>query len=409
MTAPDYQPRERALLGLLAAIQVTHIMDFMMMMPLGPQLMRVFQVTPHEFGLLVSAYTFGAAASGFLAAFHIDRFDRKIALLGIYSGFVVTTLLCAIAPGFWTLLGARAAAGVFGGIAGAVVYAIIGDLIPEARRGAATGVLSSAFSLAAIAGVPIGLFLANRYTWRAPFAFLTVASLLLWAISARLLPKIDRHLKTRRSVSAAKQLQAVFADRNHLQAFALTATLMFAGFSVIPFISPYMVANVGLAETDLPYLYFAGGLATLFTSRWIGRLSDRHGKRRMFRIVATISMLPLMITTNLPPVPVPLAICASVIFMVFVSGRFVPLMAMVTGSVAPRLRGSFLVFNSSIQQLFAGLAAYSGGLIMGRAADGRITHYWVVGLLAVAATLACVWLSGMVQPASEDTADAARS
>ncbi|MEO8037880.1 MAG: MFS transporter [Betaproteobacteria bacterium] len=409
MTAPDYQPRERALLGLLAAIQVTHIMDFMMMMPLGPQLMRVFQVTPHEFGLLVSAYTFGAAASGFLAAFHIDRFDRKIALLGIYSGFVVTTLLCAIAPGFWTLLVARAAAGVFGGIAGAVVYAIIGDLIPEARRGAATGVLSSAFSLAAIAGVPIGLFLANRYTWRAPFAFLTVASLLLWTISARLLPKIDRHLKTRRSVSAAKQLQAVFADRNHLQAFALTATLMFAGFSVIPFISPYMVANVGLAETDLPYLYFAGGLATLFTSRWIGRLSDRHGKRRMFRIVATISMLPLMITTNLPPVPVPLAICASVIFMVFVSGRFVPLMAMVTGSVAPRLRGSFLVFNSSIQQLFAGLAAYSGGLIMGRAADGRITHYWVVGLLAVAATLACIWLSGMVQPASEDTADASRS
>ena len=132
MTATDPQLRERALLALLAAIQVTHIMDFMVMMPLGPQLMRVFHVTPKEFGLLVSAYTFGAAASGFFAAFHIDRFDRKTALLGIYAGFAVTTLLCALAPGFWTLLAARAAAGIFGGIAGAVVYAIVSDLDPRA-------------------------------------------------------------------------------------------------------------------------------------------------------------------------------------------------------------------------------------------------------------------------------------
>jgi predicted MFS family arabinose efflux permease len=199
-------------------------------------------------------------------------------------------------------------------------------------------------------------------------------------------------------------MKAVFVHRNHLMAFSLTATLMFAGFSVIPFISPYMVANAGLAETDLPYLYFGGGLATLFTSRWIGRLSDRHGKRRVFRIVATCSIVPLLITTNLPPVPVPVAIGASMIFMVFVSGRFVPVMALVTASVEPRLRGSFLAFNSSIQQLFAGLAAFSAGLIMGRAPDGRITYYWVVGLVAVTATLACIWLSGRVKSAADEAA-----
>lgn len=399
MTTGALELRERSLLLILAAIQVTHIMDFMIMMPLGPQLMRVFHVTPHEFGLLVSAYTFGAAASGFLAAFHIDRFDRKTALLGIYAGFAVTTLLCALAPGFWTLLAARAAAGVFGGIAGAVIYAIVSDLIPEQRRGTAMGVISSAFSLSSIAGVPIGLFLANHFGWRAPFGFLTVASVLLWIAGSRLLPKLDRHLHARRASSIRSQLRAVFFNRNHLNAFALTAMLMFAGFSVIPFISPYMVANAGLAETDLPYLYFAGGLATLFTSRWIGRLSDRHGKKRVFRVVATISIVPLLITTNLPPVPVVVAIGASVLFMVFVSGRFVPVMALLTASVEPRLRGSFLAFNSSIQQLFAGLAAYSAGLIMGRAADGRITYYWVVGLVAVTATLACIWLAGRVRSA----------
>lgn len=399
MTPTDPQLRERVLLALLAAIQVTHIMDFMVMMPLGPQLMRVFHVTPHEFGLLVSAYTFGAAASGFFAAFHVDRFDRKTALLGIYAGFAVTTLLCALAPGFWTLLAARAAAGIFGGIAGAVVYAIVSDLVPEQRRGTAMGVISSAFSLTAIGGVPIGLLLANHFGWRAAFGLLTVASVLLWIVSWRVLPRLDRHLHARRASSIGSQLHAVFANPNHLNAFALTATLMFAGFSVIPFVSPYMVANVGIAETDLPYLYFTGGLATFFTSRWIGRLADRHGKKRMFRIIATISIVPLLITTNLPPVPVPLAICASVIFMVFVSGRFVPVMALVTGSAEPRLRGSFLAFNSSIQQLFAGLAAFSAGLIMGRAPDGRITYYWVVGLIAVTATLGCIWLSGRIRPA----------
>lgn len=401
MTTGGTELRERSLLLLLAALQVTHIMDFMVMMPLGPQLMRVLHVTPHDFGLLVSAYTFGAAASGFFAAFHIDRFDRKTALLGIYAGFTVATLLCALAPGFWTLLAARVAAGVFGGILGAVVYAIVGDLVPEQRRGTAMGIISAAFSLSAIAGVPVGLFLANHFDWRAPFAFLTVTSFLLWVLCWRTLPRVNRHMEIRREVSVLEQLHAVFAQRNHLNAFALIATLMFAGFSVIPFISPYTVANVGLKETDLPYLYLAGGLATLFTSRWIGRLSDRHGKKRVFRVVAAISIVPLLITTNLPPVPVPVAIAASVVFMVFVSGRFVPVMALVTSSVTPRLRGSFLAFNSSIQQLFAGLAAYSAGLIMGRAADGRITHFWAVGLLAVTATLACIWLAGRVKPAVE--------
>ena len=259
------------------------------MMPLGPQLMRVFHVTPHEFGLLVSAYTFGAAASGFLAAFHVDRFDRKTALLGIYAGFAVTTLLCALAPGFWTLLAARAAAGIFGGVAG--------------RRGLCDRRRSHSRAAPRHGdGRDLVGFLAVGHRRRAdravPRQSLRLARTVRIA-HGRERPALDRGWRLLPETGPASarpprefdtsQLRAVFANRNHLNAFALTATLMFAGFSVIPFISPYMVANVGLAETDLPYLYFAGGLATLFTSRWIGRLSDRHGKKRMFRVVATIS------------------------------------------------------------------------------------------------------------------------
>ena len=396
----DPQVRERLVLALLAGVQLTHILDFMVLMPLGPQLMRVFQVSPGQFGLLVSAYTFGAAAAGIAAAFHVDRFDRKHALLVIYAGFAVTTLLCALAPGFGTLLAARAAAGMFGGIAGAVVYAIVGDLIPEARRATATGVVASAFSLSAVAGVPLGLFLASRFGWRAPFVLLACVALPLWIVAFRILPPVTQHLSASARPSTVGQLRTVFGHPNHRRAFALTTVMMFAAFSVIPFISAYMVANVGLRETDLTWLYLAGGLATFFTSRLIGRLADRYGKKRVFRVLALISTVPLLVTTNLPPVPVPVAILASVLFMVFVSGRFVPVMALLTASVDSRVRGSFLAFNSALQQLSAGLASFCAGLALGHSATGQITRYWLVGVVAVAATLAGIALVGRLQTAS---------
>jgi predicted MFS family arabinose efflux permease len=389
---------EVVLLLVLAGIQFTHIMDFMIMMPLGPQLMRVMLISPQQFGLLVSAYTFTAAAAAFAAAFYTDRFDRKKTLLFLYAGFVVSTLLCSLAPGYGALLAARAVAGAFGGVAGATVHSIIGDAIPETRRGAATGVVMSAFALSSIAGVPIGLFLANHFSWRAPFIFLTALSVLVMLGAWKILPAMRGHIAHGETHQPLKQMKAVFGQANHLRAFAFMAVLMFAGFSVIPFIAPYMVANVGLKETDLPYLYFFGGLATVFTSRYIGRLADRHGKRQMFTVIATVSIVPLLITTNLPPVPVPVAIGSSVIFMVFVSGRFVPAMALIISSVQPRLRGSFMSINSAIQQFGSGAASLLASFLLGHAAGGALTHYWVVGLVAVGSTLACIGLAWRVRP-----------
>jgi predicted MFS family arabinose efflux permease len=391
--------RERTLLALLAIVQVTHIMDFMVLMPLGPQLMRVLAISPQQFGLLVSAYTFAAGASGALAAFFVDRFDRRTALLVIYGGFGASTLLCALAPGYEALLAARIVSGLFGGIAGAMVQTIVGDVIPESRRGRASGVIASAFSLSSVAGVPVGLFLANHFGWNAPFAFIAALSLPLWIAIARVVPPLDRHLRDRRAAahSPVALLRDVFGSSNHRAAFMLTGCLMFAGFSVIPFISPYSVKNVGLAETDLPTLYFFGGLATLFTARLVGRFADRFGKRRTFRAIACASMLPLLVTTHLPPVPVWIAICSTVLFMVLVSGRFIPLMALVTSSVEPRLRGAFLAFNASIQQLFAGAAAFGAGLVIGHGPAGELVRFGTVGWIAVGFTALCIVLAGRVK------------
>jgi predicted MFS family arabinose efflux permease len=394
----DSNISERVLVFVLAAIQFTHVMDFMIMMPLGPQLMRVMLISPQQFGLLVSAYTLTAAVAALAVAFYTDRFDRRKTLVFLYAGFVISTLLCGIAPGYGSLLTARAIAGAFGGVAGATVHSIIGDAIPEQRRGAATGMIMSAFALSSIIGVPIGLFLAAHFSWRAPFLLLVVVSTLVLLLTWKILPPMRGHMVEGQSHRPLEQMKAVFGTANHLRAFVFMFALMFAGFSVIPFISPYMVANVGLKETDLPYLYFFGGLATVFTSRFIGKLADRHGKRQIFTLIGLISIAPLLITTNLPPVPVPVAICASVIFMVFVSGRFVPAMALVISSVEPRLRGGFMSINSAIQQLGLGAASLLAGTIIGHGAAGTLTRYWLVGFIAVGATLLAILLAWRVKP-----------
>jgi predicted MFS family arabinose efflux permease len=385
------------LLLVLAALQFTHVVDFMIMMPLGPQFMRLFGIDPRQFGLLVSAYTFAAAVSGFVAAFRIDRMDRKRALLALYGGFVVATALCGLAPGYATLLAARVVAGAFGGVLGGLVMAIVADLVPYERRASATAIVASAFSLASVAGIPAALWLAARFSWRAPFLVLAAASVGVGLVVMRVLPAMRAHLTPGPRPRAWPQLQAIFGVANHRRAFALMITLMFAGFTVIPFIAPYNVANVGVTEADLAVIYFFGGIATLVTSQIIGHLADRHGKLRVFTIVALVSIAPLLITTHLPPLPLPQVVAAAVFFFVFVPGRFGPAMALISGSALPRLRGSFMTFNAAIQQLGAGLASLVAGLVVGRAADGTLTRYGIVGWIAVGFTLAAIALARRIR------------
>ena len=393
--------REWAVLLVLAGVQISHILDFMILMPLGPQFMRLFAIGPTKFGFLVSVYTFSAAAVGFAAAFFIDRHDRKKTLLLLYACFGATTLLAASSDSYATLLLARALAGAFGGVLSAIVFAIVGDLIPEARRGSALGVVMSSFSIAATVGVPISLSLATQFTWRAPYYFLAGLCLCIWCGVFWLLPQMRGHLRAARERRPLAQALEVFREPNNRRAFLFSGTLFFSGFAVIPFISPYMVANVGVTEAQLPLLYLIGGTLTLLVVRQVGRLTDLHGKQRMFMLVACGSALAMVNLTHLPRVPIYLAVAASAFMMCMTSGRFVPAMALMTASVAPRLRGSFMSFNSSIQQFASGTASFGASLIIGRNAAGELTHYGAVGILAALATLASIYLARRIRAAPE--------
>ena len=228
---------ERFILFILTAIQFTNILDFVILMPLGPQLMRIFSISPQQFGFVVSAYTFSAGASGFLAAFFLDRHDRKKALLTLYAGFTTGTLLCAIAPTYWFLLGARVLAGLFGGILGATVLTIVSDLIPYERRGAAMGLVMTSFSLAQIAGVPTGLFLANHFGWHTPFVFLASLAALCWLISARILPPLRTHLQTASRERPFTTVKALLLETSTKQALAINETLTISTIAIITYLS----------------------------------------------------------------------------------------------------------------------------------------------------------------------------
>lgn len=385
--------KEWQILAVLTSVQFIHIMDFTMMMPLAPQFMRLFEITPQQFGLLISVYTFSAGLCGFFAAFIVDHFDRKVTIIAVCAGFGIAVLLCALSKDYATLLAARAVAGAFGGMMSAVVFSIIADIIPLHRRGAAMGAILSSFPLASVVGVPTGLFLIEWSDWRAPYFLLAILGLLIIIAIWRLLPPIRHHLTHQPEKNPLRQLHVIFSNSNHLVAFALIAMLMFAGFTVIPFISAYVVSNAGMKEADLPYLYFVGGLATFFTARLFGRLADRYDKRKIFGIVAIISIGPILLITQLSETPLLMILVVTSLFMILVSGRFIPAMALITSSVAPHLRGSFMSFNSSVQQIAAGLASLLAGTMIGVSANGKMTNFDMVGVIAAVSTVICILLA----------------
>lgn len=392
--------KERMVLLILAAVQFTSVVDFMIVMPLGPQLMRTLKIGPTQFGLVVSSYTFAAGTAGLVASSIIDRFGRRAAFMSLYAGFLLGTLSCALAPNYELLVAARVATGCFGGILGGMAMAIIGDVFPEERRGRATGSLMTGFALASVAGVPLGLFIGTNYGWQMTFVALAIAGFPALILTRLALPPLTAHVGRSHS-HPLRSLVETFSEPNHLNAFALIVTLMIGSFAVFPYLSPYLVSNVGMTERQLPLVYIAGGALTLFASPAVGKLADSYGKLPIFRIFALGSAMMLLGLTHLPAVPVSLAVGLFGAMMVCNVGRMIPAMAMVTSSVEPQRRGGFLSANSSVQHVAAGFGAYLGGLIVTQASDGRIEHFGTVGWIAAITTLASLWLAGNLRVAAQ--------
>jgi predicted MFS family arabinose efflux permease len=375
------------ILYLLAAMNFTHIVDFMIMMPLGDYLMKLFDITPQEFTVIVSAYTFSAGASGFLSAFFIDRFDRRTAILFTYIGFSLGTLSVALADSYWQLIAARILTGLFGGMIGALVLSIVSDLYSFKERGKAMGIVSAAFAVASVVGVPMGLFLASRFEWHSPFIFLGSLGLIIGLVAIVIFPSMTEHIGKNSRSNPIQVIQHIVLDKNQVYALAMGMIIVLGQFLVIPFIAPYMIRNVGFTEDSIALLYMFGGGAVVFTGPLIGKLTDRIGALKVFTTFLLLSAIPVLIFTNLPPVPMYVALIITTFMFIFINGRMIPMQTLTTAAVKPETRGSFMSVKSSLQQLGAAIASLVAGSIIIEGPNNTLANYPYVGIMAVTVTL----------------------
>lgn len=391
--------KEKLLLFILACINFTHIVDFMIMMPLGPQLMQIFKISPRHFGFIVSAYGISAGISGFLAAFFVDNYDRKKIVLFAYIGFVAGTFACAFAPTHQFLIVARVIAGTFGGLIGAQVMSIVADTFDYQRRATAMGFITTAFSVASVVGIPAGLFLANKSGWHTPFLVVGCLGLVVIFLIIRYVPALDKHLKNRKEKhSPFAVITNILKNPNQLRALWLSTTIMLGHFSIIPYISPPLVANVGFSQDNIFLIYLVGGLLTIFSAPMVGKLADKKGKYPVFVIFALLSLIPIYLITNMFTGVVWAVLFVSGIFFVFSNGRMIPTQAMISNVVTPQQRGSFMAINSSLQLFAQAIAANIGGFIIHKTASGYIENYAWVGYFSITMIFLSIFIARTVKP-----------
>ena len=383
---------ERLIIILLASINFTHILDFMIMMPLGNYLMPYFHISPRQFTFLVGAYTLTAGVSGFAAAFFVNRFDRKKVLLYGYAGFLVGTFACGFAPTYALLLAARVFAGLFGGLIAAQVLSIVADIFPYERRGAAMGAIMSAFAVASTFGVPFSLYLANIISWHAPFILVGVLGMLIIPLVIKLLPAMRGHILEKRE-KKMEVLMAVVKNPTQRLALLFSCLIMLGHFLIIPFINPYMEFNNGYPKSITPMIYLVGGISSFFAANILGRIADKYGKLKVFSVSVLTSLIFVWLITNLPPIHFSIALLFFGIWFVLATGRGVSAQAMISNVVNPQQRGSFMSFNSSVQQLGTAAASFIAGFIVIQSTDGKIQHYNWLGYISIVVLLICFFLA----------------
>jgi predicted MFS family arabinose efflux permease len=391
---PGFSRYQKFVVGMLAFLQFAVILDFMLMSPLGALIMPAMQIMPRQFGLVVSAYAFSAGISGLLTAGFADRFDRKKLLLFFYTGFIIGTLWCGLAQSFESLLAARVVTGLFGGVIGSIVLAISTDLFPLQMRGRVIGIIQTAFAASQVLGIPISLYLSNRWNWHIPFIAMAAFSIIGGVIIMLKMQAVADHLNIPQEHSAWRHLFHTVTEPRYLTAFATTALLTTGGFMLMPFGSAYLVSNLGIDIQHLPTVYLIAGLCTIGIGPLIGTASDKFGKFRIFLFGTLLSISIVLIYTHLGRTAMPLVIVVNVVMLLGIFSRMIPFQALVSSVPMVNQRGSFNAVSASIQQLSGGLASVAAGRIISLGADGKLQNFDIVGYVFIGTSLmalALVW------------------
>lgn len=371
------------MIAILSILQFTIILDFMVMAPLGVILMKTLNITPTKFSLVVSSYAFSAGASGLLAAGFADKFDRKKLLMFFYTGFLLGTVLCAIAPTFEFLLAARIITGIFGGVIGSIIFAIITDLFKMEVRGRVMGFVQMSFSASQVLGIPIGLLLANAYGWHASFWMIAIVGAVIGVVMLIKMKPVTGHLGLHPDRNAFHHLLTTISKPRYLFGFLTMSFLASGGFMLMPFGSAFGTHNLGLSLEELPMLYLLTGVFSIVVGPLAGKYSDTIGKYKMFIIGSILAMAAVVIYTNLGVTPFWLVSIVSIFLFASITTRMIPASALMTAIPAPQDRGAFMSINSATMQISGGIATVIAGQIVGQSATGMIENYDTLGFVVV--------------------------
>lgn len=386
--SPDaFSKYQKFVVAILAFLQFTVVLDFMILSPLGAQLMPGLRISPAQFGMVVSTYAFSAGAAGFLAAGFADRFDRKKLLMLFYAGFLAGTLLCGFASNYPLLVFARLVTGLFAGVVSSASMAIITDVFPLQMRGRVMGVIQTAFAASSVLGIPIGLLLSNHWGWNAPFFMIVVVGALVGVSIQRYMRPVDAHLKHAPDRSPLHHLLHAISNRRYLQGFATTGLLSVGGFMLMPFMSAFMVHNVGTPIEKLPLIYVLTGLVSVVTGPLIGRASDTFGKFKVFFFGCAVTVVMVFIFTHLTISPLWLLVIVLAVLQVGIFSRMISASALMSALPDPADRGSYMSISSSLQQVAGGVASVLSGMMVEEGAGGRLLHFDRVGYVLIFTTL----------------------
>lgn len=384
---PTFTRYQKFLIVILAFLQFTIILDFMILSPLGAILMPALHITPSQFGMVVSVYAFSAGISGFLAGGFADLFDRKKLLLFFYCGFLLGTLLCGMAQSFYFLLAARMVTGVFGGVIGSIVMAIATDEFPMAVRGRVMGTVQTAFAASQVLGIPLGLFIANHLGWHWAFYLIVMCGVLAGVAIWHFMRPVDAHLKLQRDRSPFEHLIHTLKNRRYLQGFAATALLATGGFMLMPFGSAFSVNNLGIPLAQLPMVYMITGMSNFVAGPLIGRLSDKMGNYILFLCGSLSTIVVISVYTRLGVTPIGWVIAISVLMFAGIQARMIASQTLLSGVPEPASRGAFMSINSSVQQISGGIAALLAGMIVSEAPNGVLLQFDMLGNVVVVAVV----------------------
>jgi predicted MFS family arabinose efflux permease len=378
---------EKFVVAVLAFLQFTIVLDFMMLAPLGALVMPSLHITPSQFGVVVSTYAFAAGLSGLLTAGFADRFDRKKLLLVFYCGFLVGTLLCGLAFTYPMLLLARMITGLFAGVVGSVSLAIVTDLFPLHMRGRVMGIIQTAFSASTVLGIPLALVLSTHWGWNTPFFMIVGVSALVGAFIQIYLRPVDEHLKHHPDRNPVHHLLQTLSNRRYIQGFVTTGLLSVGGFMLMPFMSVFTVNNIGLPLEHLPLVYMITGAFSIVAGPLIGRASDTFGKLRVFTFGCTLTITMVLIYTHLHATPLWMLCVVMVLMQIGIFSRIISSSALLSALPRAADRGSYMSISSSLQQVAGGVASVIAGLIVVAAPSGELLHFDVLGYLLVCSTL----------------------